>query len=102
MSGRAHEPARLAPDEDTLTIVKGFLGAYPNMFFQIQEAELDEFVGAVKALDSEENYGTLIDQFGVRRTAPWFWKLSDAIHARYHAAYPIEAGLFDLNRYENR
>ena len=41
-------------------------------------------------------------RYGVRRTAPWFWKLSDDINASYRASFPAEAGLFDLNRYQNR
>jgi len=38
----------------------------------------------------------------VHRTAPWFWKLSGDTNASYRAKFPAEAGLFDLNRYQNR
>jgi hypothetical protein len=38
----------------------------------------------------------------VRRNATWFWRLSDDMHTAYQRREPIEAGLFDLNRYENR
>ena len=96
------EEDRLIPEEDTLTVVQGFIGAYPNMFFQINEGELAKFVAALTALASDADYTTLVQRFGVRRTAPWFWKLSDEFTAAYRAAHPIEAGLFDLNRYQNR
>jgi hypothetical protein len=43
-----------------------------------------------------------VERYGVRRSAPWFWRFSDDVHDTYQAMYPHEAGLFDLNRYENR
>jgi hypothetical protein len=97
-----NEDDRRLPDEDTLTVVKGFLGAYPNQFFQVTEGELDTFAGVINSLASDEDYGRLVERFGVRRTAPWFWKLADDMHAHYFDTQPVEAGLFDLNRYENR
>jgi hypothetical protein len=96
------EEDRRLPEEDTLTVARGFVGAYPNMFFQVGERELQRFVAAVRALASDEDYTALVERYGVRRTAPWFWKLSDDINAHYRATRPVEAGLFDLNRYENR
>ncbi|MDP5069727.1 MAG: fatty acid cis/trans isomerase, partial [Congregibacter sp.] len=96
------EEERRLPEEDTLTVARGFTGAYPNMFFQITEGQLPKFSAALRSLQSPEDYTSLVDQFGVRRTAPWFWKLSDDFTALYRSSYPVEAGLFDLNRYENR
>ncbi|WP_405269580.1 fatty acid cis/trans isomerase [Congregibacter sp.] len=97
----AEEDRRL-PEEDTLTVTQGFAGAYPNMFFQITQGQLPKFTKAILALESAEGYTALVDQFGVRRTAPWFWKLSDDFTEEYRRSQPIEAGLFDLNRYQNR
>ncbi|WP_439106192.1 fatty acid cis/trans isomerase [Congregibacter sp.] len=97
----AEEDRRL-PEEDTLTVAKGFIGSYPNMFFQITEGQLAKFTAALSSLSSSEDYTALVEQFGVRRTAPWFWKLSDEFTAEYKRSYPLEAGLFDLNRYQNR
>ncbi|EAQ98176.1 fatty acid cis/trans isomerase [Congregibacter litoralis] len=97
----AEEDRRL-PEEDTLTVTEGFVGAYPNMFFQINESQLPKFSEALRSLASLEDYTALVDAFGVRRTAPWFWKLSDDLTAQYKSSHPLEAGLFDLNRYQNR
>lgn len=96
------EDNRLLPEEDTLTVASGFIGAYPNMFFQVTEGELQRFVDAIRGLKSDVDYTALVGRFGVRRSAPWFWKLSDDFTAQYRSAHPLEAGLFDLNRYENR
>jgi len=96
------EAERRIPSEDYLTVVTGFIGSYPNVFFQLHEKDLDDFVKAIIALRSERDYAALVSRYGVRRNASWFWKLSDKFHAHYKKHYPIEAGLFDLNRYENR
>jgi hypothetical protein len=96
------EQERRIPQEDTLTVVNGFIGSYPNMFFQILEQDVDAFVQAIETMDSDEDYTQLVIRYGVRRTAPWFWKLSDKFYEDYKARAPVEAGLFDLNRYQNR
>ncbi len=72
------------------------------MFFQVTERELAKFTADIQALAGDEDYTRLVERYGVRRTAPWFWKLSDEFVADYRAAHPVEAGLFDLNRYQNR
>ena len=96
------EEDRRLPDEDTLTVARGFVGAYPNMFFQVPEANLSAFTDAILAMQSDDDYTRLVERFGVRRTAPWFWKFSDDLNAAYESTHPVEAGLFDLNRYQNR
>jgi hypothetical protein len=105
MSNVSHlffEDERHLPKEDSLTVVQGFLGAYPNAFYHVAQAELDGFVSAVEDLSSEEDYQALLSRFGIKRNDPDFWKHSDAIQATYQSESPIEAGLFDYNRLENR
>ena len=105
MSNVSHlffDDKRRLPEEDNLTVVRGFLGAYPNAFYHVAQAELKDFVSAVEGLSSEEDYQALLNRFGIRRSDPDFWKHSDAIQATYRNASPIEAGLFDYNRLENR
>jgi len=89
-------------DEDTLSVVPGFLGAYPNALFIVNELDLNRFAKKISKLRSEGDYRKLIDEFGVRRTSPMFWQQSDTIHAAYELENPIEYGLFDYNRLENR
>lgn len=96
------EQKRRLPEEDTLTVAQGFLGAYPNAFYHVEDSKLEDFVNAVEHLGSEEDYQTLVSRFGVRRNDPDFWKHSDALRIAYHNKFPIEAGLLDYNRMENR
>lgn len=97
------ESERRIPEEDYLSVVKGFIGAYPNAFFQLPEDTLEKFVDAIVTMRSEADYADLVTNYGVRRTnVSLFWPLSDRLNAYYKESQPIEAGLFDLNRYENR
>jgi hypothetical protein len=96
------EASRRLFDEDTLTLAPGFLGAYPNAFYKIEIRQLPEFIKMVKNLNSEAAYNDLSAQFAIRRTNPSFWEHADALYSEYRKTYPIEAGLFDFNRLENR
>ena len=91
-----------APEEDTLSVVPGFLGAYPNAFLVVNEADLDHFVDTIKTMRIESDYAALLDNYGVRRTSPDFWRQADAFHAAFEIDSPIAYGLFDYNRLENR
>ncbi|MEE4660258.1 MAG: fatty acid cis/trans isomerase, partial [Halieaceae bacterium] len=97
-----NESDRLLPAEDTLTVARGFVGSYPNMFFQVHEKELEKFIAGLTELADERDYTRLVDRWGVRRTDPSFWRVSDGLVETYRETHPVEAGLFDLNRYQNR
>lgn len=93
------EEQRRLPEEDTLTVVRGIIGAYPNYFFQVNEQELAQFARDVSELANEDDYRALLGRYGVRRNATWFWRLSDKLHTMYQRQDPIEYGVMDYNRY---
>nr|WP_235868846.1 fatty acid cis/trans isomerase [Vibrio superstes] len=43
-----------------------------------------------------------MDRFAIRRTDIRFWPFSDKIHAWYEQDQPIEYGLLDYNRFQNK
>lgn len=96
------ESKNRVPAEDTITVVNGFLGAYPNAFFEMDAGAVPEFADAVAALGGEDDYAALMTKHGIRRTDERFWPHSDSLHAAYRKAAPVEAGVLDYNRYENR
>jgi hypothetical protein len=95
-----HEDARRAPAEDELTVVSGFLGAYPNALFEVTLRDLPAFADAIAALDDEQAYAALRRRFGVLRSSDRFWAYSDQITADHGKRDGITAGLFDYNRLE--
>jgi len=92
----------LAPDEDDLTVVPGFLGAYPNVLLRLDENSIEDFVASISTLRTEDDYSNFLDRFAIRRTNPDFWQHSDDIHAAYRTLDNVEHGLFDFGRLDNR
>jgi hypothetical protein len=90
------------PDEDTLTIVNGVVGAYPNVFLQVDESEIPELVAKIEGLRTEADYSALLDRFGIRRTDERFWAVSDRVLTDYQNSEVISHGVLDYSRYENR
>jgi hypothetical protein len=90
------------PKNDDLTIVRGVLGSYPSAYFNVKEADVAQFVEQLGSIKTEADYVTLLDHFGIRRSNSDFWAFSDKVHRWYQNDQPIEFGLLDYNRFENR
>ncbi|MGO3344822.1 MAG: fatty acid cis/trans isomerase [Marinomonas sp.] len=90
------------PEEDTLTLVKGVLGDYPNALMSVDENQLKAFAEDIASMATEKDYSDFMARFGVRRTNPRFWSVSDSIAKLNKEARPRESGILDYNRLENR
>ncbi|MCI5219244.1 MAG: peptidylprolyl isomerase, partial [Candidatus Electrothrix sp. LOE2] len=90
----------LDSSKDNMDILPGFVGSYPNYFFKIHEKDLPEFL---ELLSDKEKMGEAeIERFvgyGINRADPQFWQEYDWFQQRFFQEQPVEAGLFDLNRY---
>jgi hypothetical protein len=102
LSSLFREEARRVPEEDTVTLGRGIIGAYPNAIMLVSEAQLPDFVARIQSLASEDDYTQLRNRYGIRRTDADFWHYSDLLHDYYQVAQPEDAGLLDYNRLENR
>jgi hypothetical protein len=96
------EDNRRLPEEDNLAVLRGIVGTYPNAFFNVEQAQLSNFVDSLLAIKTEQDYGKLKDKFAIRRTNPKFWLFADQLHLWYKLNQPKSAGLLDFNRLENR
>lgn len=96
------EADRRLPDEDSLLLTYGIVGAYPSALLQVEHRRLQDFAEQIQSLKDEKDYAYLLDQFGIRRSDPRFWAFSDALHKDYFQAEPVTAGWLDYNRLENR
>ena len=86
---------------DTLTVVKGLSGAYPNFFFDLKVEQLEMFVAACEQIRNQADYDAIVAQFGIRRTNPKFWVLADWFQALHAQSQPVESGILDLSRYND-
>lgn len=96
------EDINLLPEEDYLTLVPGIVGSYPSVLFRVNEFRLPQFIKAMTEIESEEDYARLLDQFAIRRTDKNFWHHSDELHYWFEKNQPLQSGLLDYNRLENR
>ncbi len=95
------EDDRRLPADDTVTVVRGHFGSYPNFFFSIDATDVPAFVGALQALRTDADLERFVDAYGVRRTDVRFWETSDWLRDDLKRTQPIEAGIYDLGRYGN-
>ncbi|OLQ94006.1 9-hexadecenoic acid cis-trans isomerase [Vibrio ponticus] len=87
---------------DDLTLVRGVIGSYPAAYLSLEENQIPLLVNLLKNMRGEEDYVKLLDTFAIRRSNPEFWSFSDNVHRWYQQDQPIEFGLLDYNRFENR
>lgn len=87
---------------DDLTLVRGVLGSYPAAYLSLKEDDVAELVGMLESIKTEQDYVKLLDKFAIRRSSEAFWPFSDKVHTWYKKNQPIEFGLLDYNRFENR
>lgn len=87
---------------DTMTVLNWLEGSYPNFFFSVELSELETFVELCASIHNDSDYEKFVDKYGIRRTNDKFWKMSDWFIEKHLRNRPISAGLFDLNRYQNR
>jgi hypothetical protein len=95
------ENLRREPDKDTLTVVPGFMGSYPNIFFGVSQQQLAGFIEQLKHSQSSANVDLFYSLYGIRRTNPEIWQYYDWFNKKYRDESPDNWGIFDLNRYEN-
>lgn len=87
---------------DSLTLVQGFLGSYPDVFWQVNASDIPQVVKQLSEVKNESDYQRLLDRVGVRRTNTEFWSFSDELIRWSEARYPVDGGLLDYNRLEDR
>jgi len=96
------EDDRLLPAENTLTVVAGFMAAYPNALYVVPYTALGALTTAIAGLASEADYARLADRFAIRRTNADFWRHVDALQAAHAVSGEGHRGILDLSRLENR
>lgn len=95
------ESLRHQPEKDTLTIYPGIAGSYPNFIFDVPNTQIADFAEQLKSANNAGRFEELVKQWGVRRTHPEFWEILHDLTAWHQEQQPLEAGVFDINRYAN-
>ncbi|MDM8349598.1 fatty acid cis/trans isomerase [Pseudomonas sp. sp1636] len=95
------EGLRYQPALDTLTVYPGVLSSYPNFMFSLAAQEVPEFVRRMESVRDPQAFDQLVVRWGIRRSHPEFWRYFHDLTAYIREHEPVEAGVLDMNRYEN-
>ncbi|MCU9947067.1 fatty acid cis/trans isomerase [Pseudomonas sp. PDM13] len=95
------EELRYQPGLDTLTIYPSVLTSYPNFMFNLRAEEVPEFVSALSQVKDTAAFDKVVERWGIRRSHPQFWHYFHDLSAYIRETEPVEAGVLDMNRYQN-
>ncbi len=95
------EEKRRLPEEDTLSVLPGHFGSYPNFFFEVDADGARSFVDELRGLRTDADLERFVARHGIRRTSVRYWETVDWLHADLRRRSPREAGIYDLDRYQN-
>ncbi len=93
------EEERLDSSKDTLDIIHGSVGSYPNNFGTVHHNDLPDFFDMIANFKDTQEYREKVKKYFVSRSDPRFWEIYDWFQNDFNAADPLQAGLYDLNRY---
>jgi len=95
------ESLRYEPEKDTFTVFPSIIGSYPNFIFDVPAAQVEHFVSLLGRAEEDEKFERIVTSWGVRRTHPQFWATLHDFTAWQREHQPLQAGVFDVNRFEN-
>lgn len=95
------ESLRLQPEKDRLMVFPGLLTSYPNFAFDVAVGDVPDFTDQLLAVRNGADLEKVVARWGVRRTHPRFWEIFNDFTAWQREQDPREAGILDINRWEN-
>jgi hypothetical protein len=93
------EDRRRVPENDTLTVVKGHVGSYPNAFSRIFIDDIENCIERYLKIKDALDYYNFAKRYGTQRNSPIFWQESDWHYRKFGNERPVEAGVFDMYRF---
>jgi hypothetical protein len=96
------EENRLNPNKDTIDFIEGYVGSYPNSFSIVQYKDLPDFFDLINNFDGSDKYIKKLLKYFISRSDKRFWSAYDWFQNDFNKKDPINAGLFDLNRYYHK
>ena len=96
------EDKRLNPLKDNIEFIRGMIGSYPNLFFDIDQDDIPDFINLMEYFDRSETSMARLEKYGINRSDDRFWATYDWFQKRFDEDEPVRGGLLDLNRYFHR
>lgn len=96
------EEKRLNSNKDTIDVIDGNIGSYPNVFMEVKEEDLPDFFDMLVNFENTGEYLAKLEKYAISRSDRNFWKYYDWFQNKFEEDEPLEAGLYDLNRYHKK
>ena len=93
------ESSAREPEQDRLAIIDGLATSYPNLIFEVPEERLPDFLRQLNGVNNAASAKAFIESWGVLKTNPRFWTVSDLLHAYLQQLDPVNYGVMDYTRY---
>ena len=93
------ESHRLDSSKDSIDILSEPIGSYPNAFVDVAFEDFEDFIKLMKYMSGTDDEIRRLKHYFVSRSDPRFWEIFDWFSENYKQRDPINAGLYDLNRY---
>lgn len=93
------EDGRLNPKMDNIELVSGMIGSYPNMFLDVKQEDIPDFLNLMANFDLSEKSYVRLAKYAINRSDERFWDTYDWFQKRLLEDDPVNGGLLDLNRY---
>jgi hypothetical protein len=93
------EQKRLDSAKDTIDIVHGSVGSYPNAFAVVDFKDLPDFYDLMANFEMKEGDEERFKKYFVSRSDENFWETFDWFQEHFNRSDPLHSGLYDLNRY---
>ena len=89
----------LDSSKDTIDILDFGIGSYPNAFLIVKAKDMPDFLYMMKNMTRSRKDIAKMNRYFIGRGDKRFWKTYDWFQHYFNKSEPINAGLYDLNRY---
>ena len=96
------EEKRLNNTKDSADFIRGFVGSYPNYFFDLHMKDVPDFIDLLANFTRTKKDFARLAKYGVNRSDDKIWDTYDWFQQRFLEDEPVHGGLFDLNRYYHK
>ncbi len=87
-------------EANEMVITRGLLGDRPELFIEIHENNLRNFISDLKAIREEKDWNLFKVKYATLRNDPKFWNLYDFFNDWDKTNNTTQSGVFDLNQYD--
>ncbi len=93
------EAKYLDPAKDKVDFIEGFVGSYPNYFFEVDFKDVPDFYELLDTYTASPEDIKRLNKYGVNRAQDDFWDIYDWFQNAFNESDKTSSGLIDLNRY---